>query len=121
MPKPLRVNLESEDALCVLREISAESKMTQRILSMRLGLSLGKINFLIRSMAEKGLIKVENFKNSKNKRAYRYSLTPSGIAKKTAATSLFLKRKIEEYERLEVEIRQLKKEAGMVNMPDDIK
>jgi EPS-associated MarR family transcriptional regulator len=121
MPNHLKINLETEEALSVLREIDADPEMTQRTLSSRLGLSLGKINFLVKALIEKGLIKVENFKNSKNKSAYLYSLTPHGFEEKTKATYLFLKRKIEEYERLEVEIKQLKKEAGIVDLPAKIK
>jgi EPS-associated MarR family transcriptional regulator len=120
MPNHLKINLETEEALSVLREIDADPEMTQRTLSSRLGLSLGKINFLVKALIEKGLIKVENFKNSKNKSAYLYSLTPHGFEEKTKATYLFLKRKIEEYERLEVEIKQLKKEAGIVDLPAKI-
>ena len=120
MPNYLGTKLESEEYLSVLREIEADPEMTQRALSLRLGLSLGKINFLVKALVEKGLIKVENFKNSKNKSAYLYSLTPTGFEEKKKATYLFLKRKIEEYERLEVEIKRLKKEAGVVDLPGNI-
>ena len=120
MPYYQETKLESEESLSVLREIEADPEMTQRVLSLRLGLSLGKINFLVKALVEKGLIKVENFKNSKNKSAYLYSLTPRGLEEKTKATYHFLKRKIEEYERLEVEIKQLKKEAGVVDLPGNI-
>jgi len=82
----------------VLREIDAEPQLTQRELSLRLGFSLGKINFLIKAMIEKGLIKAENFKNAKNKSAYLYVLTPMGIEEKAKTTYRFLKRKMEEYE-----------------------
>ena len=120
MPYHLETKLESEEALSVLREIEADPEMTQRALSLRLGLSLGKINFLVKALIEKGLIKAENFKNSKNKSAYLYSLTPHGLEEKTRATYHFLKRKIEEYENLEVEIKQLKKEADVVDIPGNI-
>jgi len=120
MPYYLETKLESEEAWSVLREIEADPEMTQRALSLRLGLSLGKINFLVKALIEKGLIKAENFKNSKNKSAYLYSLTPHGLEEKTRATYHFLKRKIEEYEKLEVEIKQLKKEAGVVDIPGNI-
>ena len=120
MPYYLETKLESEEALSVLREIEADPEMTQRALSLRLGLSLGKINFLVKALIEKGLIKAENFKNSKNKSAYLYTLTPRGLEEKTRATYHFLKRKIEEYENLEVEIKQLKKEAGVVDIPGNI-
>jgi len=120
MPYYLETKLESEEALSVLREIEADPEMTQRALSLRLGLSLGKINFLVKALIEKGLVKAENFKNSKNKSAYLYTLTPRGLEEKTKATYHFLKRKIEEYENLEVEIKQLKKEADVVDIPGNI-
>jgi EPS-associated MarR family transcriptional regulator len=120
MPSYLKIDLETEESLSVLREIEADPEMTQRALSLRLGLSLGKINFLVKALIEKGLIKAENFKNSKNKSAYLYSLTPHGIEQKTKATYLFLKRKIEQYEKLEAQIKQLKKEAGVVDAPGNI-
>src|SRR5450759_4027204 len=104
MPYYQETKLETEESLSILREIETDPEMTQRALSLRLGLSLGKINFLVKALVEKGLIKVENFKNSKNKSAYLYSLTPNGFEEKTKATYHFLKRKIEEYERLEVEL-----------------
>ena len=120
MPYYLETKLESEEAFSVLREIEADPEMTQRALSLRLGLSLGKINFLVKALIEKGLIKAENFKNSKNRSAYLYSLTPHGLEEKTKATYHFLKRKIEEYKKLGAQIRQLKKEAGVVDIPGKI-
>ncbi|MBN1545046.1 MAG: MarR family EPS-associated transcriptional regulator [Syntrophaceae bacterium] len=108
-----KANLETEEALRVLREIGSNPEMTQRELSSRLGLSLGKINFLVKALIDKGLIKAENFKNSKQKSAYLYFLTPRGIEEKTRATYHFLKRKMDEYERLEAEIKQLKKEVDV--------
>lgn len=107
--------LETEEFLILLREISANPQVTQRELSSRVGLSLGKINFLIKAMIEKGLVKADNFKNSKNKKAYFYYLTPRGIEEKAKITYRFLKRKMQEYEKLEKEIRQLKKEVSSEN------
>jgi MarR family transcriptional regulator, temperature-dependent positive regulator of motility len=121
MPNHLKIDLETEEALSVLREIDAYPGMTQRTLSLRLGLSLGKINFLVKTLIENGLIKAENFKNSKNKSAYLYSLTPHGLEEKTRATHHFLKRKIEEYEKLEAQIKLLKKEAGAFDIQGSIK
>ncbi len=117
MTSQQKKNHETEESLLVLREIDANPKLTQRELSSRLGLSLGKINFLMRALIEKGLIKAENFKNSSNKSAYLYFLTPLGIEEKAKTTYRFLKRKIEEYERLEIEIQQLKKEVGSSDLP----
>jgi len=114
-----KINSESEESLMVLREISAKSQLTQRELSLRLGFSLGKINFLIKAMVEKGLIKVESFKNSRNKSAYLYLLPPMGIEEKAKTTYRFLRRKIEEYEKLETEIKQLKKEVGFSDLSSE--
>lgn len=107
--------IESEEMLILMRVINENPQMTQRDLSSRMGLSLGKINFLIKSLIEKGFIKADNFKNSNNKISYLYLLTPAGIEEKTRITYRFLKRKMEEYEKLENEIRHLKKEVDLLD------
>jgi len=121
MPDSQKTDLKTEEALRVLREIGSNPEMTQRELSSRLGLSLGKINFLVKALIDKGLIKAENFKNSKQKSAYLYFLTPRGLEEKTKATYHFLKRKMDEYEKLEAEIRQLKEEAGVSEITAEIR
>ena len=105
----------TEESLMLLRTISENPQITQRELSSRLGLSLGKINFLMKSLIEKGFIKANNFKNSNNKISYLYLLTPAGIEEKTKITYRFLKRKMEEYEKLENEIRHLKEEVDLLD------
>ena len=112
MTLPDRHDLESEEILNVLREITETPEMTQRELSSRLGISLGKVNFLVNALIQKGLIKAHNFKNSNNKKAYLYYLTPTGFEEKAKITYRFLKRKLKEYEELEEQIRLLKKEVG---------
>jgi EPS-associated MarR family transcriptional regulator len=107
-------DLDSEEILKVLREITQTPEMTQRELSSRLGISLGKVNFLVNALIQKGLIKAHNFKNSHNKKAYLYYLTPAGLEEKAKITYRFLKRKIKEYEQLEEQIRLLEKEVGEV-------
>lgn len=107
-----KINLETDEFLTILREISENPQVTQRELSSRVGLSLGKINFLIKAMVNKGFVKAVNFKNSKNKMVYLYFLTPSGIEETARVTCRFLKRKTEEYEKLAQEIRQLEKEVN---------
>jgi len=102
-------NEEILKVLCLLKD---NPEITQRELSSRLGLSLGKTNFLVRAVIHRGLVKVQNFKNSQNKNAYLYYLTPSGIEEKARTTYFFLKRKMREYEQLEKEIRQLREEAS---------
>jgi EPS-associated MarR family transcriptional regulator len=111
--------LENEEILRIFREIYKSPEMTQRELSSRLGISLGKINFLINALIEKGFVKVENFRKSSNKSAYLYYLTPRGIEKKTQTTYLFLKKKIREYERLTTEIQQLREEVRASGFPSE--
>lgn len=103
---------ESEDILRVLQALKQNPEMTQRDLSRMVGISLGKINFILKALIQKGLVKTHNFKNSRNKKAYLYILTPSGIEEKARITYRFLKRKMEEYEQLEEQIRLLRKEVG---------
>jgi EPS-associated MarR family transcriptional regulator len=103
--------LESEEVLRIFREIDRSPAMTQRELSSRLGISLGKVNFLINALIEKGFVKVENLRKSSSKGAYLYYLTPMGEEKKNRTTYLFLHEKIREYERLAMEIQQLREEV----------
>jgi EPS-associated MarR family transcriptional regulator len=104
--------LENEEVLRIFREIDRSPETTQRELSSRLGISLGKVNFLINALIEKGFVKVENFRKSSSKSVYLYYLTPMGMEEKTRTTDLFLKKKIREHERLATEIQQLRKEMG---------
>ncbi len=97
--------LDNEDILALVREVSANPHISQRELSSRLGLSLGKINFLMRALCEKGLVKAENFRESGNKIAYIYRLTPAGIKERYRLTRAFLARKAAEYERLQNDLR----------------
>ena len=117
MHNPEKTPLQNEELLKVFREINNNPEMTQRELSSKLGISLGKINFLLQASIQRGLIKVHNFKKSNNKTAYLYFLTPQGLEEKTRTAYYFLKRKVKEYEKLEEEIEQLKKEAGDVELP----
>ena len=110
-----RTKTGTEESLMLLRTISDNPQITQRELSSKLGLSLGKINFLMKSLIEKGFIKARNFKNSQNKISYLYFLTPSGIEEKARITYHFLKRKTKEYERLEAEIRHLQQEVELLD------
>jgi EPS-associated MarR family transcriptional regulator len=96
----------------ILKLIEQNPEINQRAMARELGISLGKVNYSLRSLVEKGLIKANNFKNSQNKKAYLYLLTPRGIVEKTRVTSSFLQRKMAEYEALAREIEALKREAG---------
>ena len=91
--------------------------MIRSELSSRLGISLGKVNFLINALIGKGFLKVENFRKSSSRSAHLYYLTSMGIEKKTRTTYLFLKKKIREYERLATEIQQLREEVRESGFP----
>ena len=113
MPSPELSQLDNEDVLKILKAIKDEPALTQRELSSSLGMSLGKVNYLIKSLIQRGLLKMDNFKSSNNKISYLYMLTPSGIEEKARTTFFFLKRKLEEYERLEMEIGELQREVSI--------
>jgi len=101
--------------LDLLRKLESNPKYTQRELSQEMGVSLGKINYCIKKLTEKGLIKITNFKQNPNKMGYAYLLTPKGIEEKARLTILFLKRKVIEYEILKKEINELKLESEEFN------
>ncbi|SBS26990.1 Helix-turn-helix domain protein [Marinomonas spartinae] len=92
----------------ILKELQLDPNVSQRELAKRLGISLGKVNFCLKALIEKGLIKVENFRSNTKKVGYLYFLTPKGIEVKVSLTQKFLKRKIEEYDALEKEIERLR-------------
>ena len=95
----------------LLRRLESNPTYTQRELSKELGVSLGKVNYCIKKLTEKGLIKLMNFSRNPNKAGYAYLLTPKGIEEKGKLTISFLKLKMEEYEMLKSEIEQLQQEA----------
>lgn len=104
----------TETHLKLLRHLEENPDVTQRELARELGISLGKANYCLKALINKGLIKAKNFKNSANKRAYLYVLTPQGIEAKARISVRFLQRKMEEYEALRQEIEQLKTELENV-------
>ena len=95
----------NQDHFNVLRKIQTKPKSTQRELAQELGFSLGKLNYCLKALKEKGLIKLQNFKKNPNKINYFYVLTPKGIAEKTELTLNFMKKKMEEYDELRKEIK----------------
>ena len=97
--------------LDLLRRLESNPKFTQRELSQEMGVSLGKVNYCIKKLTEKGLIKLTNFAHNPNKMGYAYLLTPSGIEEKSRLTFSFLKRKVIEYEILKKEINALQLES----------
>lgn len=90
---------------------SADHEITQREMASLLGISLGKTNFCLSGLIEKGHIRIQRFKNSRNKSAYAYTLTPGGIKERVRLTVNFLAQKMREYELLKSEITQLEKEV----------
>jgi EPS-associated MarR family transcriptional regulator len=99
----------------VLRRLHKTPQISQRALTKDLGVGLGTINFCFQALVEKGLVKMQNFSQSKNKLRYAYLLTPAGVAEKSKLTAEFLKRKVAEYETLQAEIEALKLEIGDVS------
>lgn len=92
------------DLLELMRTISKQPQSNQRDLAYSLGFSVGKLNYCLRALKQKGLVKIENFKKNPNKFAYIYVLTPKGISEKTKLTVNFMKVKMREYEELKKEI-----------------
>tara|TARA_B100000401_G_scaffold432538_1_gene369990 strand:+ start:421 stop:771 length:351 start_codon:yes stop_codon:yes gene_type:complete len=93
----------SEEQFEILRKISKKPRSSQRELAKELGISLGKLNYCLKELREKGLVKIENFKKNPNKINYLYVLTPHGISSKTKMTINFMKRKLREYDELRIE------------------
>lgn len=100
----------------LLKTLEENPGLSQRDLAKRLGVSLGKINYCLNALVQKGSLKINNFRNSDNKLAYAYLLTPSGVEQKARMTVEFLKIKIREYERLRTEIEELQHEAEQKNL-----
>ena len=97
------------ELLNILRKIYSENELSQRKLAKDLNFSLGKLNYCLKSLKKKGLIKIQNFKDNKNKINYIYKLTPKGISQKTKLTISFMKKKMMEYDELKSELDKLKK------------
>ena len=94
----------NQDHFEILRKIQKKPNSTQRELATALGFSLGKLNYCLKALQKKGLVKIENFKKNPNKINYFYVLTPAGIASKTKLTLSFMKRKMKEYDELKKEL-----------------
>ena len=98
--------INHSDTLAVLR--LAGGHTTQRDIASSIGYSVGKVNFILKALIEKGLIKIENFSNSENKKNYKYLLTEQGIKEKIALTEKFIERKKREYEELQCELEAMR-------------
>ena len=97
---------DNQDQFNVLRKIGNKPRSSQRELAQELGFSLGKLNYSLKALKNKGLVKIKNFGKNPNKINYIYVLTPRGIAEKTKLTINFMKRKIKEYDELKKELKR---------------
>ena len=95
----------------ILPLLQQQPQLSQRALARELGLSLGKVNYCVQALIEKGLLKARNFRNSQNKTAYMYYLTPKGAKEKARVTLRFFRKKISEFEQLKAEIEVLRRDA----------
>lgn len=119
-----QAKIQEDTYFRVMRLLEENPDLTQRELAQKLGVSVGGLNYCLKALMEKGWVKAQNFANSKNKFGYIYVLTPRGVAEKTMLTAGFLRRKMEEYEALKLEIEALRTEVPHSNLsqaPDDQK
>ena len=105
----------------ILKLLETNPTASQRDIARELGVSLGRVNFCLQALMEKGLVKVNNFRNNESKRAYLYYLTPKGMQDKAKVTVRFLKVKLDEYENLKREVAQLQREASNLNLSGHIR
>lgn len=110
-PAPISTSLPDRSHLELLRLLNTRQQLSQREVAISLGMSLGKVNYVLRALIRKGFVKVENYRSSSNKLAYFYLLTPSGIAAKAEMTRQFLTYKMVEYDELRLEIERLRQES----------
>jgi EPS-associated MarR family transcriptional regulator len=106
-----QAKLQEDTYFRVMRILQENPDLTQRELADKLGISVGGLNYCLKALINKGLVKMKNFANSKNKFGYIYVLTPRGMTEKAAITRRFLQRKMEEYAALKAEIEALKSEV----------
>ena len=105
-----QARIQEDTHFRIMRILEQNPDVTQRELARELGISVSGLNYCLKALIEKGLVKIKNFADSKNKFGYAYVLTPRGISEKTSLTKRFLERKLAEYEALKKEIAVLKKE-----------
>lgn len=105
-----QAKLQEDTYFRVMRILQENPDLTQRELAEKLGISVGGLNYCLKALMDKGMVKMKNFANAKNKFGYVYVLTPTGMAEKAAITHRFLQRKMAEYEALHAEIEALKRE-----------
>lgn len=110
-----RAKLQEDTNFRLMQLLHENPHLSQREMASALGLSFGGINYCLKALIDKGLVKIHNFSQNQNKFGYAYLLTPSGISEKATLTSSFLKRKLQEYEALKAEIKALKLEIESEN------
>jgi len=115
-----QARLQEDTYFRVMRILQENPDLTQRELAEKLGISVGGLNYCLKALMEKGLVKMKNFANSKNKFGYVYVLTPTGMAEKVAITQRFLRRKMDEYEALNAEIESLRNEIDELGISEGI-
>ena len=103
----------------LLALLEREPQLSQREMAGRLGISLGRTNYCLRALVDKGAIKLGNFRASRTKLSYAYRLTPTGISQRVSLTRRFLERKLAEYDRLEAQIAELRRELGEGRQADE--
>jgi len=108
-----------DNDLKIMRYLNDKQNTSQREISASLNISLGKVNYILKALIEKGIIKAKNFTSNKNKRAYIYFLTAKGIEEKTKLTLRFFDRKSQEYDKLKQELSDLEKEMRISNNGKD--
>ena len=106
-----QAKIQEDTHFRIMRILQENPDLTQRELAEKLGMSVGGLNYCLNALIDKGLVKMQNFANSKNKFKYVYLLTPMGIAEKGALTTRFISRKMEEYEALKAEFEYLNSEV----------
>jgi len=106
-----QAKLQEDTYFRVMRILQENPDLTQRELAEKLGISVGGLNYCLKALMEKGMVKMQNFATSKNKFGYVYVLTLTGMAEKAAITHRFLQRKMDEYEALKAEIEALRSEV----------
>ena len=106
-----QANQQEDTYFRVLRILNEQPDITQRELAEKLGVSVSGLNYCLKALVQKGLVKIQNFSNSNNKLGYVYLLTPEGVTEKAALTTRFLQRKMQEFEALKAEIETLQAES----------
>lgn len=101
----------------LLKILEHDPKLSQRAIAKEMGISLGKVNYCLHALIDKGIIKAKNFYKNDNKAAYAYFLTPKGLDEKARVTVNFLQSKLKEYDNLKTEIEEIRKEAASIDKP----